>query len=66
VAGRVKRKRPPARFTQGGNLMTPHAVIGKQAGPEERGGLVWLTLVIDVQSAESRIYGCHGSFPFRF
>jgi hypothetical protein len=46
--------------------MTPHAVIGEQAGPEQRGGLVWLTLVIDVQSAENRVYGCHGSFPFCF
>src|SRR5262245_49476594 len=34
VAGRVERERPPARFTQGGDLMTPHAVIGEQAGPE--------------------------------
>jgi hypothetical protein len=66
LAGRVKREGPPARFTQGGNLMTPHAVIGEQAGPEQRGGLAWLALVIEVQSAENRVYGCHGRFPFCF
>src|SRR5262249_22352250 len=62
VAGRVERDRPPARFTQGGGLMTPHAVIGEQAGPEQRGGLVWLALVVNVQRAENRVYSCHGRF----
>src|SRR5215472_6387265 len=66
VAGRVERERPPARFTQGGDLMTPHAVIGEQAGPEQRGGLVWLALVIDVHRAENRVYAWHGGFPFCF
>ena len=61
VAGRVERKRPPTRFTQGGNLMAPHAVISKQTGPEQRSGLARFTSVINVERAENRVYGCHGS-----
>ena len=66
VARRVERECPLARFMQEDKLMMPHAVISKQTGPEQRGELVWFALVINVQRAEKRVYGCHGRFPFCF
>jgi hypothetical protein len=45
---------------QRANLMTPHAVIGEEAGPQQCDRLVWLALVIDEYGAENRFDSGHG------
>ena len=42
-------------------VRAPAVVLGTSWG-----GFVWLALIIDVQRAESRVYGCHGRSPFCF
>jgi hypothetical protein len=47
---------------QGANLVTPHAMIGEQAGPKQRDRLGRRSVVIDEHRPENRSYSGHGTF----